>query len=436
MKGNAELVFDENLFDRIISVNTLYQAWYQVKRNKGAAGVDGVSVNEFAENLNEELVQLSKDLQNWCYKPSPVKRVEIPKPDGGVRLLGIPIIRDRVIQASIKMVLEPIFDATFSENSYGFRPGRSQKDAVQSAQKIVQAGKEYVVDIDLSKFFDRIHHDRLIGRISQKIEDRKVLRLIGMSLRSGIMENGLVTIPTEGSIQGSPLSPLLSNIVLDELDKELERRDLEFCRFADDSNIFVKSEKAAHRVMASITKFIENKLKLVINEQKSKVALSKAVKFLGMTIVVGSIAISTKSIQKAMDKVKDLTPRGTSVPIEVTIEEINQWYVGWSNYYSMTQYPSQLKKIEAHVRRRLRSRIVSQKKKRRYLLRDLVKRGVSKRMAGNAIYGNRGKWYISHTRAMEKAYTNKWFKEFLGQTIRSDKELKHWFDVDKWIKLT
>lgn len=436
MKNNAELNFDENLFDKITSKNSLEQAWYQVWKNKGAAGVDGITVMKFAENSKEELDRLSDELRNWSYKPSPVKRMEISKPDGGIRLLGIPTIRDRVVQASIKAALEPIFEETFSESSYGFRPGRSQKDAVHAAQKIVQSGKEYVVDIDLSKFFDRIHHDRLIGRMRQTVEDPKVLRLIGMSLRSGIMKDGLVTIPEEGSIQGSPLSPLLSNIVLDELDKELGKRNLEFCRFADDSNIFVKTEKAAQRVMASIRKFIEKRLRLGINEQKSKVALSKGVKFLGMTIVLGTIAISPKSIQRAMDKVKELTPRGTSFPIEVTMQEINQWYVGWSNYYSMTQYPSQLKKIEAHVRRRLRSRIVSQKKRRRFLLKDLIKKGVSKRMAGKAIYGNHGKWYISHTRAMEKAYPNKHFVERLGQKIRSDQEKEHWFDIRKWVKLT
>jgi RNA-directed DNA polymerase len=303
-----------NLFDKIVSDSGLKSAFMSVWKNKGAAGIDGVTVEKFAENLTEELGQLRNELHSWTYKPRPVKRVEIPKAEGiGKRLLGIPCVRDRVVQASIKQVLEPLFEEIFSDNSYGFRPERNQELAVKAAQRIVQSGKEYVVDIDLSNFFDRIPHDRLIGRIKQTADDPKVLKLIGMILRSGVMVDGVVSFSSEGSVQGSPLSPLLSNIVLDELDKELERRGLEFCRFADDCNIFVKSQKAGERVMGSVTNFIEDKLKLVVNQSKSKVAKSSAVKFLGMTIILGMLAISTKSMQKAMDKVKELTPRGTHI---------------------------------------------------------------------------------------------------------------------------
>jgi len=425
-------------FELISNWNYLHLGWRAVRKNKGAAGVDGITVEDFEANLSKEIIQLSEDLRNWSYEPRPVKRVEIPKPDNkGVRLLGIPCVRDRVVQAAIKIALEPIFEKQFSDNSYGFRPGRSQEMAVKAAQTIVQSGKEYVVDIDLSKFFDRIHHDRLIARLRQTIPSPKLLRLIGIILRSEIMANGLVTVPTEGSIQGSPLSPLLSNIVLDELDKELESRKLEFCRFADDCNIFVKSEKAANRVMESITKFIETKLKLVVNKEKSKVALSKFVKFLGMTIIAGTIAISTKSLQKAMDRAKELTPRGTNTSIENTMDKINSWYVGWSNYFKMTQYPAQFKKVEAHIRRRLRSRIVGEKKQRSYLARDLIKRNVSKSQAYNTVYGgHKARWKLSHTRAMEMAYPNDYFIKILGQKIKSDAKEKHWFAVGKWVKLT
>lgn len=257
-----------------------------------------------------------------------------------------------------------------------------------------------------------------------------------MSLRSGVMSDGVVTETTEGTTQGSPLSPLLSNVVLDELDKELEKRGLEFCRFADDCNIFVKTQKAAERVMASITKFIENKLKLKINTEKSKGALSKFVKFLGMTIIIGTLAISHVSLQRVMEKVKELTPRGTHHKIEKTIEEYNKWYKGWANYYKMTQYPSQLNKIKAHFRRRLRSRIVSQQKNKRNLANKLVKRGGWRKEAIRTVYKNRKRWALSHTRAVERAYSNKWFIKSLGQVTFSDQKCEHWFEVRKWIKMT
>jgi group II intron reverse transcriptase/maturase len=429
--------YQQNLFERICSLEELESAFLAVKRNGGTPGVDGVTIGQFESRLNQELRQLKKDIESWSYEPKPVRRVEIPKPGGaGVRLLGIPTIRDRILHASIKSVIEPIFEAVFSEHSYGFRPNRNQRQAVEAAQRIVQSGKEYVVDLDLAQFFDRIHHDRLIHRLGLQIQDKRVLRLIGLTLRSGIMKDGVASESTEGSVQGSPLSPLLSNVVLDELDKELERRGLEFCRFADDSNIFVGSQKAAERVMQSVTKFIESRLKLVVNREKSKVALSKAVKFLGMTIIAGTIAISSKSMARAMDKVRELTPRGTSQAIEQTVEKANSWYVGWAGYYKMTQYPNQLAMIEAHLRRRLRARIVSQQKKRRNLYEKLCKRGVARKLAAKTVYSDRKRWSLSHARAVEQAFPNRWFIQELGQKIVSDQEHPHWFSVKTWIKLS
>ena len=429
--------YQQNLFERICSIEELQLAFQAVRRNGGAPGVDGVTIEEFEGRLSRELSQLKKDLESWTYEPSPVRRVEIPKPGGaGVRLLGIPTIRDRVLHASIKAVLEPIFEEVFSDHSYGFRPGRNQRQAVEAAQKIVQSGKEYVVDLDLAQFFDRIHHDRLIHRLGLWVQDKRVLRLIGLTLRSGVMQNGVVSVSTEGSVQGSPLSPLLSNVVLDELDKELERRGLEFCRFADDSNIFVKSQKAAERVMQTVTKFIENRLKLVVNREKSKVALSKGVKFLGMTIIAGAIAISAKSMERAMDKVKELTSRGTSLSLEQSIDKINSWYVGWAKYHEMTQYPRQLAGIEAHLRRRLRARIVAQQKRRRYLFEALVSRGVTRDLAARTAFSNDKRWALSHSRAMDRAFSAYWFIHKMGQKIASDQDLPHWFDLKTWIKVT
>ncbi|QTA79365.1 Group II intron-encoded protein [Desulfonema limicola] len=434
-----ELFVDKrSLFEKLCSIELLNKGFKAVKKNKGTPGIDGVTVEEFGKDIDENLRQLSGDLENWKYEPSPVLRVEIPKPgkNAGVRLLGIPCVRDRVVQSALKLILEPILDPLFSNHSYGFRPGRSQRQAVEAAQKIVKTGKEYVVDIDLSKFFDRVHHDRLITQLSKHIPDKRILRIIGMTLRSGVMNNGLYSPTGEGTVQGGPLSPLLSNVVLDELDKELERRGLEFCRFADDCNIFVSSQKAAERVMSSISKFISSKLKLVVNQEKSKVALSKFVKFLGMTIIAGTIAISSVSMKRAMAAVKSLTPRGTYMAMERTIEYINKWYTGWSGYYRMTQYPNQLYKIEAHIRRRLRSRLVGQNKRKRHLCNKLVKCGIRRGTAAKTVFSNKRRWALSHTFALERAYPNRWFIEQMGQKIRSDEKHPHWFSPKQWIKLS
>jgi len=282
---------------------------------------------------------------------------------------------------------------------------------------------------------DYAHHDRLIGRLGREIPDKRILRLVGKILRSGVMAHGLYTPTTEGATQGSPLSPLLSNLVLDELDKELERRGLAFCRYADDCNIFVKTPKAAERVMRSIGSYIETRLKLVINRDKSQVARVDRVKFLGMTIVGEPIAVSHKALQQAMERVKELTPRGTHQNMEETLAEINKWYKGWSSYFAMTYYPAQLKKIEAHIRRRLRSRLVDQQQNRRSLLRKLVKRGVSRGQAAKAVYAHKDRWALSNTRAVNKAYPPGWFTGVMGQYIHSDKKLAHWVDVNLWIKL-
>lgn len=432
-----ELFVDErSLFEKLCDEHYLRAGFKAVKKNGGVPGIDEVSIEEFGTRLDEELAQLQEDLRSWRYKPSPVLRVEIPKPGkgAGVRLLGIPCVRDRVVHATVKLLLEPLIDPCFSEHSYGFRPGRNQRQAVEAGQRIIKSGKEYVVDLDLSKFFDRVNHDRLIYLLSGHVDDKRILRLIGMILRSGIMKDGQVELSTQGTPQGSPLSPLLSNVVLDELDKELERRGLEFSRFADDCNIYVRTPKAAERVMGSISTFIEKKLKLKVNRDKSKVDHCSEVKFLGMTIVNGARVISAQSMKRALQKVKELTPRGTSLPVEKTMERVNQWYVGWSGYYRMTQYPSQLHRIEAHIRRRLRARFVDQQKRRRHLFKRLIKRGITRGAAARAVFSNKGRWALSLTFAVSKAYPVSWFIEEVGQKIRSKDKVEDWFPLSQWIR--
>lgn len=436
MKQGTLPMGSDRLFEPVCKPEMLYQAFLAVKRNKGSHGIDGVTIQKFEESLEQELLQLSKELASWTYKPSPVRRVEIPKPNNaGTRILGVPRIRDRVVQTAIKMVLEPILDPMFSDNSYGFRPNCSQQQAVEKARQEVDAGKGFIADIDLSKFFDRIDHDRLIGKLSHVIDDKRILRLIGLTLRSGAIHNGEFIPSKEGTTQGSPLSPLLSNFVLDELDKELEKRGLSFARYADDCIIFLRSRKAAERVMKSVSAFIENRLKLVINHDKSKVAKAKQVKFLGMTIVNGKIAISKKALEAARLKVKELTPRGTNRPIEATIFDFNKWFRGWAAYFDMTYYPAQIKTIEARFRRRLRARIISQQKRRRHLFNKLKKNKVKPKAAARAAFSNNGRWHLSREKVVEQAFPNKWFIQ-RGMLIRSRDQLPHWLSDNYWVHLT
>jgi len=424
------------LFEVIVHQQTLERAFNEVKKNKGSPGIDKISIKDFEQNKAQELAQLRDELNSWRYEPAPVRQVEIPKPGrpGETRALGIPCVRDRVVQAAIKMVIEPIPDPMFSDNSFGFRPNRNQHQAIENARQYVESGKEFVVDIDLSKFFDRINHDKIIAKLAKVIEDKRVLRLIGMTLRSGVMTKQGFEVTTVGSVQGSPLSPLLSNVILDELDKKLEQRGLSFVRFADDCNIFVKSRKAAERVFENISQFIENKMKLVVNQDKSKVAKSSQVKFLGVTMVKATVAISKIAMRNAKSKIKELTPRGTHLTLEDSLHAFNTWYRGWANYFQVTAYPAQFKTLEARIRRRLRARLISQFKRRKFLFRYLKKHGILHKLAAKTVYSNKGRWALSRSKAIERVLSNEYFEKH-GLWIHSNRRLRHWKHVNYWVHL-
>ena len=428
-----------DLFEQVCTMSQLRCAFRAVRRNSGASGVDGVSISDYEKDLDANLRVLSHSLRDWSYRPQPVKRVKIPKPGSTKkRILGIPCVCDRVVQTSLKQCLEPIFDPLFSESSFGFRPGRSQSDALQQAKRLVNSGLEWVVDIDLATFFDTINHDRLIHLVRQRVPDKRILRLIGMTLRSGAIEDGCLVVTEDGSVQGSPLSPLLSNIVLHEFDEELERRGLSFCRFADDCNVFVGSEKSAKRVLASLTRFLEGRLRLTVNRTKSQATHSERVKFLGMTLIVGMLAISSVSLRRGLDKVRELVPRRTHIPLEEQIATVNRWYRGWSSYYGMTEFPSQLATVEARIRLRFRLQFISNQKRRRHLFRCLCRRGIRKGTAYRALYvkhKNDKWWKIAHSFVAGNAWPNRWFTEQGLHTI-SNEYRRHWRPLNSIVKLT
>src|ERR1700751_2869536 len=345
--------FTEQLMEEVCYRENLERAWKRVRRNKGSPGVDGMTIDDARDYLREHWPSIRSQLLAGTYQPHPVKRVEIPKPDGGVRKLGVPCVVDRLIQQALLQVLQKRWDPTVSKHSYGFRPGRSAHQAVAQAQQYIAAGYSVVVDLDLEKFFDRVNHDSLMARVAARVTDKRVLKLIRAFLKSGVMEGGLVSPVDEGTPQGGPLSPLLSNLVLDEFDRELERRGLRFARYADDSNIYVRSRRAGERVMASITRFITTKLKLKVNEQKSAVARPWERKFLGFSFTNAGIPkrrIAPKAVDRFKEKVRELTSRTRGVSIERMAEELTQYLRGWIGYFGKCQTPSVLQGLEEWVR--------------------------------------------------------------------------------------
>ena len=381
----------DRLMEMILERRNMFRALTQVLANKGAPGVDGMTVSQLEGFLKRRWPKIRLSLLYGKYRPLPVRRKEIDKPDGGIRLLGIPTVMDRLIQQAIAQIVEQVWDPTFSEVSYGFRPGRSQHDAVRRAKSYLLEGYSYVVDMDLSKFFDRVNHDRLMSRLATKIRDKRVLRLIRRYLTAGTMIDGIVCHSDEGTPQGGPLSPLLSNIVLDELDKELEKRGHRFVRYADDFMIYCKSQKAAERVKGSITKFLIVKLKLRVNEEKSAVSRPWLCKFLGFTFISmcgqTKIRIHHKTIKRFKERVRGLTDRNCGKSIHQILVKLNEYLRGWWNYFRLTEARHILKALNMWIVRRLRCIVWKQWKNPRTRVRNLEKRGIAHKdamLCGNA----------------------------------------------------
>ena len=409
------------LLERIASRPVMARALLNVAANKGAAGVDGQSVEEVVKNVRPLLDKLSRALLNGEYRPGDIRRVWIPKPDGGQRGLGIPNVIDRWVQEAVRQVLDPIFEPLFHDSSHGFRPKRGAQTAIAEAKRHIEAGHNMVVDIDISKFFDHVNHQRLLSRMSGQVKDNRVLKLVSRMLKAKVvMPDGIKISVEEGTPQGGPLSPLLSNIVLDELDKELARRRLRFVRYADDCNIYVRSRRAGERVMESTRRFIEQRLRLQINEKKSSVSYPGQIHFLGFRFCRlrdGSIHVymSNRSHERIMQKIRELTPRTWGDSLENCIKQINRYLTGWEAYFDLCSHPaaSRWPHYDAHVRRRLRTIVVKQRKRPRFLFRHLKKRGTSKESAAMTAFSRKGIWAKGDMRGIHRAYPNVWFAERL-----------------------
>jgi len=415
---------NDHLYERIFSSSNMKPAWKRVKSNKGAAGIDGVSIEAFPGLFRDQWGNIRESLLNGTYKPLPVKRVEIPKATGGTRPLGIPTVLDRLIQQAIAQVLVPIFDPGFSEFSYGFRPGKSAHDAVRKVREYIQAGYRIAVDMDLSKFFDSVNHDVLMHRVARKVRDKRLLRLIGKYLRAGVMVNGRLQSTRKGVPQGGPLSPLLANILLDDLDKELERRGHKFVRYADDFIILVKSQQAGERVMASVKRFLERKLKLKVNKDKSRVAKTDNTNFLGFRFKGTKIRWSDKAFREFKRRVKRLTGRSWFVSMDYRYKKLAQYIRGWTNYFGISEYYRPIPEIDHWLRRRMRMCYWKQWRYVRTKIRNLLRLGTHPGVAIPMSLTRKGPWRSARTMATQTGMTNQWLKD---QGLLSVKEL--------WVKI-
>ncbi|MFC1312708.1 MAG: group II intron reverse transcriptase/maturase [gamma proteobacterium symbiont of Clathrolucina costata] len=409
--------------ERILSPENLHAAWKQVKGNKGSPGVDGVSIEDYPQWARKHWAATRRALEGGYYIPQPVARVEIPKPSGGSRSLGIPTVNDRVIQQAIAQVLNPIIDPSFSESSHGFRPGRNAHGAVRQVKGFIEAGYKVAVDVDLSRFFDRVNHDILMSRLSRHITDKRLLKLIGRYLRAGVAIDGVCHPTPEGVPQGGPLSPLLANVVLDDLDKLLESRALRFARYADDFTICVRSTSAGHRVMQWVKRFLSTKLKLVVNEGKSKVVKTNELHFLGFTFKGKKIRWSDKALNDFKYNIRRLTKRSWGISMQRRYRELRLYIQGWINYYGLSEYYRPLPRLDEWIRRRLRMCYLKQWHKPRTRIRNLIKLGTRTRTAVSLGLSSKGPYRLARTLATQSGMTNKWLAQ---QGLVSVREL--------WIK--
>lgn len=404
---------DVDLMERIVDPQNLERAWRQVKRNRGAPGPDGMTIKAFESWCREHWPAVRQQLLDGTYRPAPVRRKAIPKEGGGERQLGIPNVLDRLIQQAACQVLTPIFDPGFSASSFGFRPGRSAHGAAQRVQQIIRQRHEFCVDVDLSKFFDRVQHDVLMNRVSRKVHDGRVLRLIGRYLRAGVMVDGVLQPTEEGSPQGGPLSPLLSNVLLDDLDKELERRRLKFVRYADDFVIFVRSERSARRVFASVQRYLTQHLKLVVNEQKSRVRPARGCEFLGFAFVGNrvTITVAPKKLKTFKRRIKELTGRSRGVSMERRLSDLNRYVRGWIGYFGLARQFDEFVNLDGWIRRRIRMCYWKQWRRPRTKVHNLVRLGVNLDMAIKHAVSRKSYWRLSRTPAMRYAMPNKWLEQ-------------------------
>jgi RNA-directed DNA polymerase len=416
-RRQAATAFDQqraltvNLMEQVCDPKNLLRAYRRVRSNKGKPGVDGMTVHDLADWLRENNAALTTSLLDGTYRPQPVRGVQIAKPGGGKRQLGIPVVVDRLVQQAILQVLDPIFDPTFSNSSYGFRPGRSPHMALEQARKYVaQEGREFVVDLDLEKFFDRVNHDILMSRVARRIGDKRLLLIIRRFLQAGMMQEGVCVTRDEGTPQGGPLSPLLANLLLDDLDQLLDSRGHRFCRYADDCNIYVRSLAAGQRVMASVTRFLEDKLKLRVNREKSAVAPVGERKFLGHRLLLnGKLGISPKSVDRAKEKIRQITSRSRGVSFAQVIVELNLFLVGWLVYYRFAAFRGELTRMDEWIRRRLRCYRLKQRKRGKSISSLLRKLGVSASSAGKVGSSGKGPWRIADCPPVHRALSIRWF---------------------------
>ncbi len=401
----------DQLMEQICDPKNVNRAYRRVRSNKGKPGVDGMTVHELFDWLRSNYQALKASLLDGTYQPQAVRGVQFRKPEGGQRQLGIPVVVDRVVQQAILQVLNPILDPTFSNSSYGFRPGRDAHMALEQARKYVaQEGREMVVDLDLEKFFDRVNHDILMSRVARRIGDKRLLRIIRRFLQADMMQDGVCIARNEGTPQGGPLSPLLANLLLDDLDQELERRGHRFCRYADDCNIYVRSMAAGQRVMDSVTQFLEEKLRLRVNRQKSAVAPVGERKFLGHRLLLnGKLGIAPKSIKRAKEKIRQITRRNRGVSFAQVIVELNSFLVGWINYYRNAACRFELQRLDEWIRRKLRCYRLKQCKRGRTIAKFLQRLGASPSLARRVGSSGKGWWCLSSTRAAHQAMSQDWF---------------------------